>query len=432
MNTFIISNDSERIAKTKEQLLKLGITNSEVCYATPPPEGFKSSNTLFAGEAGCLSSHIKALIGSGDHTAVFEEDVHILREVSLTEEIAKLPEDWKILFIGCLPQSPVEELQDGLYALGETHSSHAYVVNKTHVETLAKLMVDSLWKDHPDCCVDKIIGTGSGRYSLFPNAASQFPGISEIRKSYRDYDSTFEVQWAKFATKSSRQIRVVAHGELPEYFHRFKRTWEDYAERVGAELLISYEPTTDVYPGPAWHKIEELRRFAAQASPGDKVLVLDYDVAISPEAMDVFNESDGTLAMVPDSYCNRCSGKKSWEEYSEKSPADLYFNTGVILSGKASIDHLMSSIEGEEFEDHDEFLEQHWLNLMITHLMIPVLALDVCFNSNRLIDGRSDFTHYCGKRAKKMLEQGDKVRQQVEQKEQEAVELLKKLGYQIA
>lgn len=210
-------------------------------------------------------------------------------------------------------------------------------------------------------------------------------------------------------------IFTLAIGDNPMYqaaIHSFKY----YAERVGADLIISESLHYPIHinnptygANPAW---SEKLRIADLLQEYDRVLYLDADILISPNAENIFQHySDlDTIYMLDEGlHCNRhveqrlveaYLGEVDWPQHSPNQPH--YYNAGVILVSKSCQLFDYADLPTLQRVCNDiRFYEQTLFNYMIFKNRLKHQPLAVRFNRMDMFGKEAylndDFIHYAGK-----------------------------------
>ncbi len=118
------------------------------------------------------------------------------------------------------------------------------------------------------------------------------------------------------------------------------RSWEQYCRRHGAELFILTERVVDESAMNAnWHKIFALKLLEANGIEYDKVLIVDADTIVHPNAPNIFDVcGDGFCAVANEgSYDWLFRSMEAYSKYMFNGftfPFYQYFNSGVICVNK--------------------------------------------------------------------------------------------------
>lgn len=211
-----------------------------------------------------------------------------------------------------------------------------------------------------------------------------------------------------------KAIFTLAIGDNPMYQAAIL-SFQHYAQKVGADLVVS---ETLNYPikisepkygaNPAW---AEKLRIGELLKEYDRVLYLDADILVSPDAEDIFKkyqDLDTIFMLNEGAVCDRTQertliedlcGRVAWP--SEKE-ASIYYNVGVILASKlcrlfeyADLDELQSVC------NEIRFYEQTLFNYQIFKHQLKHEALPSRFNRMDMFGKEgyldADFIHYAGR-----------------------------------
>ncbi|KID56670.1 glycosyl transferase [Pseudoalteromonas luteoviolacea] len=211
-----------------------------------------------------------------------------------------------------------------------------------------------------------------------------------------------------------KAIFTLAIGDNPMYkaaLHSFKL----YAQKVGADLIVSdqlHYKIDIVNPkfnaSPAW---TEKLRIGALLKEYDRVLYVDSDIIIQPDAQDIFEShqdldttywlNEGLLKDRRGDISLICDLLGSVEWPSEKGMS-TYYNAGVILTSKEA--GLFSKTNLEDLQhlcNEISFYEQSYFNYCLHKYGFKHQGIDKTFNhmdmfgSERYLE--ADFIHYAGK-----------------------------------
>ncbi|MCG7549949.1 glycosyltransferase [Pseudoalteromonas sp. Of7M-16] len=211
-----------------------------------------------------------------------------------------------------------------------------------------------------------------------------------------------------------KAIFTLAIGDNPMYQAALK-SFELYADRVGADLIVSKslhykidiaEPA--YHASPAW---TEKLRIGELLKEYDRVLYLDSDVLIKPNAKDLFElypDRDTTYWLNEGALKNRGSdiklvtdvlGSVSWPRTEEGA---VYYNAGVILASKESGLFSKTSLEDlQKLCNKISFYEQSYFNYCIHKHGLKHQSIDKAFNRMDMFGKENyleaDFIHYAGK-----------------------------------
>ncbi|WP_105166539.1 glycosyltransferase [Pseudoalteromonas sp. T1lg23B] len=211
-----------------------------------------------------------------------------------------------------------------------------------------------------------------------------------------------------------KAIFTLAIGDNPMYQAAIL-SFQHYAAKVGADLIISdqlHYPIKISEPkygaNPAW---AEKLRIGELLKEYDRVLYLDADILVSPNAEDIFQKYDDleTIYMLDEgAVCDRmeerklienCLGEINWPT---QNGASIYYNVGVILASKPCRLFQYADLAGLQSVCNDiRFYEQTLFNYHIFKHSLQHQALPNHFNRMDMF-GRegylnADFIHYAGK-----------------------------------
>jgi Glycosyltransferase family 9 (heptosyltransferase) len=195
-----------------------------------------------------------------------------------------------------------------------------------------------------------------------------------------------------------RAIVTIASGE---YFQQMARlthpTIRAYADRVGADFLVWTD--TSAYKYPEYKKME----IGALLNTYDRVLYLDTDVIIRPDAPDIFNVvPEDSLGILEESrYFDRAVSTVQFMTRIGFNAAlwnGKYYNAGIYVCSRCHQDLFVKPPT-----EWDHFRDQSWFNTLISDRKIKIFPLPHRFNRFVLFDRifgeeRLDawFLHYAG------------------------------------
>ncbi|MFC3034505.1 glycosyltransferase [Pseudoalteromonas fenneropenaei] len=211
-----------------------------------------------------------------------------------------------------------------------------------------------------------------------------------------------------------KAIFTLAIGDNPMY-QAALLSFQHYASKVGAELIVSEQLHYPIHihkprynANPAW---AEKLRIGELLKTYDRVLYVDSDILIHPDADNIFSEypeldtvfwfnegqviaRDSEVKLIED-----CFGKVSWGEVQEKP---TYYNAGVILASSSSSPFLKANLEDLNLLCNNiKFYEQTYFNYLLHKHQLKHQSLDKRFNRMDMFGKtdylKSDFIHYAGK-----------------------------------
>jgi lipopolysaccharide biosynthesis glycosyltransferase len=188
-------------------------------------------------------------------------------------------------------------------------------------------------------------------------------------------------------------LLCVAVGEWCRNVHILTREgMERYAGICGAEFVVIED-----HSDPIWARLlmkDLLGDF-------DRILYLDADVAVRPDAPNLFER-------VPETHLGVCLTSRNTKfheadiEEMQKLNPDIgwkedYFNSGVMLASRA---HRRLFDRSKDATVTNRFPDQSWLNYRAQKLKIPLFDIGYKFNHTTVPPGREEmasyFTHFCG------------------------------------
>ncbi|KZN66539.1 hypothetical protein N473_09100 [Pseudoalteromonas luteoviolacea CPMOR-1] len=211
-----------------------------------------------------------------------------------------------------------------------------------------------------------------------------------------------------------KALFTLAIGNNPMYkaaLHSFKH----YAQKIGADLIVSdqlhykidiVDPKFNA--SPAW---TEKLRIGELLKEYDRVLYVDSDIIIQPDARDIFEmyqDLDTTYwlneGLIKDrkadiSHICNVLGEQNWP--SEKNML-TYYNAGVILTSReAGLFEVTNLEELQRLCNEISFYEQSYFNYCLHKHGFKHQGIDKTFNHMDMFgsDGylEADFIHYAGK-----------------------------------
>ena len=202
-------------------------------------------------------------------------------------------------------------------------------------------------------------------------------------------------------------IFTVAINSL-DYFEYTLPTIERYAKKVGADFIVLDKKRVDFY-----NYYFERFYFAELLNIYDRVLYLDADIMVTPNAENIFekypdenrlyayHENDYNEIMDRDSFVEGVMDKEmKWNKINGKYQ---YFNAGVMLVSSKHKQALSFNTEIEQRFLNKPLCLQTYLNYLVVKNKIPFGNLDYSFN--RMFLGKkdeqcerlkADFIHYAG------------------------------------
>ncbi|MBQ4879078.1 glycosyltransferase family 8 protein [Pseudoalteromonas luteoviolacea] len=211
-----------------------------------------------------------------------------------------------------------------------------------------------------------------------------------------------------------KAIFTLAIGDNPMYkaaLHSFKL----YAQKVGADLIVSdqlHYKIDIVNPkfnaSPAW---TEKLRIGELLNEYDRVLYVDSDIIIRPDARDIFElyqELDTTYWLNEGLLKDRQADislicdKLGPVEWATESGMPTYYNAGVILTSKEAGLFSITNLEDLQLLCNEvSFYEQSYFNYCLHKYGFKHQRIDKAFNHMDMFGNGSyldaDFIHYAGK-----------------------------------
>ena len=209
---------------------------------------------------------------------------------------------------------------------------------------------------------------------------------------------------------SKKLIVSIMLGNDPS-FHFVKKSFSAYADRVGADLIFITKSSDNFeYVGrknsPFIKALCEKLNLEKYLRYYERVLYLDGDILIAPDARDVFEVcSDTRKVYMLDEGALSDRSKQSRliaERLGVADPSRHYFNAGVILFSREG--GFLGFIDKEDvrfFFDHGTFMEQCFINFSFLKKRTPVIDIGAEFNRMGL-SGKDEsrflasFVHYAG------------------------------------
>ena len=207
------------------------------------------------------------------------------------------------------------------------------------------------------------------------------------------------------------------------------RTIRPYARKVGAEVVVIDQPRLAIN-GPGGYNYLNFEKFqvADCFDIFDRILRLDSDVLINPEAPNIFEETeDASFAAVMEDHGSRAAQRRKEVQrlahrFSVPAWHKDYFNSGVVVANREVREAFVPRLDltPQNLRDLGPFKEQsllnlqlHWLNVWQDH---DVQALDRRWNRMRaFVDipkSQAYILHYAGPKDKEqrlMMEQDIKA-----------------------
>ncbi|GAB3038916.1 glycosyltransferase family protein [Bowmanella dokdonensis] len=213
-----------------------------------------------------------------------------------------------------------------------------------------------------------------------------------------------------------KAIFTIAVGADNPMYQASIRSFERYAKRVNADLIVSDELHYPIkidepkyYANPAW---AEKMRIGELLKTYHRVLYLDADILITPNARDVFQhyEDLDTIYMFNEGrYVNRDEPIESISsllgmisDWSVSGNNPTYYNLGVMLISRQSPLFSLASLEElQAICNKTKFYEQTYINYLIQRHKLKNSNLEEKFNRMDLLGNKgykqADFIHYANK-----------------------------------
>lgn len=226
--------------------------------------------------------------------------------------------------------------------------------------------------------------------------------------------SLYEVEYKDSIRIMKKAIFTLAIGDNPMYQAAIL-SFKHYAKKVGAELIISNQlnyPINIQNPkfnaSAAW---TEKLRIGELQEQFDRVLYMDADVLITPNARDVFELypeldtvywlDEGEVQARQNAVDLICAqlGSVTWPQHDGRP---IYYNAGVILtSNSCRLFKETSLVDLQTVCNDISFYEQSYFNYTLHKHGIKHRSLDKSFNRMDMFGKEgylgADFIHYAGK-----------------------------------
>jgi hypothetical protein len=192
----------------------------------------------------------------------------------------------------------------------------------------------------------------------------------------------------------------------PSYASKTVPTIKSYCEKYGFIFkVIDDVYLTDKHPTPHWLKVDVIQDFVNNSThANDKLLYIDLDIMIQPNARNIFDEynttTDGILIVHEDDHQLR-----------ERNKNFEMWNTGVMLLNLESAKLFLEIANRSKYIDTG-FYEQATFVKWIKSNNIKTRFIDWRYNCNfeayqsKLYSEQSgvDFMHYAGPTAKNVID----------------------------
>lgn len=213
-----------------------------------------------------------------------------------------------------------------------------------------------------------------------------------------------------------KAIFAIAIGEGNPMYRAAIDSFQAYADRVGADLILSRElhypltfSDTKYDASPAW---SEKMRIGDLLKEYDRVLYLDSDIIVKPTARDVFDEylemdtvymlDEGMIVdrqSAVDAIFKVLPSLPHWEKAEGRC---CYYNVGVILiSNQCPLFQYANADELQQVCNGIPFYEQTYFNYVIQKHKIKHQTLASNFNRMNIVGfdhyKEADFIHYAGR-----------------------------------
>lgn len=214
----------------------------------------------------------------------------------------------------------------------------------------------------------------------------------------------------------SNAIFTLAIGEKNPMYEAALLSFESYAKKVNAKLIVSktlHYPITIQNPkycaSPAWAEKLHIGELLNQY---ERVLYLDADMIISPNASNVFERYPklDTVYMFNEgkiqdrqSVINEIMKQKNttlaWPTTNNKP---IYYNLGCMLISKQSqLFEYAKLADLQSLCNHIKYYEQTYFNFLLHKHYIPHESIDRQFNRMDMLGKKdyleADFIHYAGR-----------------------------------
>ncbi|WP_076413177.1 glycosyltransferase [Shewanella sp. UCD-KL12] len=211
-----------------------------------------------------------------------------------------------------------------------------------------------------------------------------------------------------------KAIFTLAIGDNPMY-RAAVDSFKEYGKKIGADVIVSDQlhykininnPKFDA--SPAWSEklyIQELLK------EYDRVLYLDADIIVTPEARDIFelypdldtvymfNEGLHRDRSQQAEQINNVLGEVNWPKENDQV---IYYNSGMFLVSKET--GLFDNANIEEMQaicNEVKFYDQTYINYLIRRDNINSVGVEANFNRMQLLSHENyqtaDFIHYSGR-----------------------------------
>jgi hypothetical protein len=208
---------SDRRSRALRQFATQGL-EVETIAATDGRLARRGFGPLSPGEYGCALSHLRilrAMARQSQDLVVFEDDVILHPRFRAIVEATAIPEDWGMLYFGCMHVEAPEPVGPGLVRVRRAYSTHAIAMRGSRLrEILDRLR--TRWVERQDRQpIDVMLAdlqSSIPSYAFYPNLAWQGPGNSDITGSCKSaYSSTGCQRFHQYAiAEADKSMRAIA------------------------------------------------------------------------------------------------------------------------------------------------------------------------------------------------------------------------------
>ena len=193
------------------------------------------------------------------------------------------------------------------------------------------------------------------------------------------------------------------------FYNKCIQTIKEYAKRINTKLIICKDLDSINNEYPFLNKL----KLADLLKNYDRILYLDADILIHPDAPNIFDTytdtqyfyafNEGELLPRINSVMKMCKiFDFQYRKWGRKKGNLIYFNTGVMLMSKIHR-KIFQAFDLELFLKEEElfdFYEQSYLNYLIQSNNISYHCIDYRFNHMRCVNwdnkSKSYIIHYAG------------------------------------
>ena len=169
------------LRRRSDRLKRMLARMSEIGWALPKPEVFDAIDggsglipcphkwRSGGGAYGCQQSHLqvlqRALMDGVENLLVLEDDAEFREDFTACSAafFENVPDDWECLMVGGQHMHEPQKVSDGVVRCINAQRTHAYIVNKSGMEALARLWSDSV--NHIDWDMGPFLGSRKKTYA---------------------------------------------------------------------------------------------------------------------------------------------------------------------------------------------------------------------------------------------------------------------------